>query len=104
MPGICVRYDTPQSDPCGYKPPKVLESQRLNRLDVLMGGQLVRRYDLSHAASASSAFYVTSTDGDGVPACSPWVGYLSCSGGNCSPSRTSSNGGYRGGTDLLTGV
>ncbi|MBI5705549.1 MAG: hypothetical protein HZC36_01005, partial [Armatimonadetes bacterium] len=111
-PSVCMRNDTPRNFAAGgncsaYTAPLVLETQRLNSIDVRQSGALVRHYDLTHA---TTPFYRTRSDGGTlyIPPCSPYVGYMACVYDQyhyCyfEPSATDQGQGYYGGTDLLTG-
>ena len=54
-PSVCMRYDTPRDVPnggCSYYAPKVLETQRLNQIEVKVAGTLARRYDFTYQTDA----------------------------------------------------
>ncbi len=57
QPNLCIRKDTPRKKTggCGtYIPPEVLETRKLDRVDVKVDGQLARQYAFSYSATPFS--------------------------------------------------
>jgi len=57
-PAVCMRYDTPRdviNGGCSYYAPEVLETQRLNQIEVKVSNTLVRRYDFTYQTDPFAA-------------------------------------------------
>ncbi|TAK66952.1 MAG: hypothetical protein EPO22_03370, partial [Dehalococcoidia bacterium] len=66
-PYACMRFDTPRNVPaCGYYAPEVLETQRLNQIEVKVSGTLVRRYDFTYQTDAFALSGCTPTKTTGT--------------------------------------